>query len=142
MLTSVLLAQQEALKCLDILDGVTLVNPKPADEAIAHHARIAAGCSILDSVEHAHDALLGPGQLCASKDVAIATVRGAEAVVEVWFHVLVANHLYMTVVSPWAPAGTNLFRKQDDPQFIPTSDIQRCCIYHSTPDPNVVAVVP
>ena len=142
MLTSVLLAQQEALKGLNILDGVALVNPKPANEAIAHHARIAAGRGILESVEHAHDALLGPGQLCASKDVAVATLQGADAVVEVWFHVLVANHVYMTVVSPWTPAGTNLFQKQDDPLFIPTSDIQRCCIYHSTPDPGVVAVVP
>ena len=53
MLTSVLLAQQEALKGLGILDGVALVNPKPASEAIAHHARIAAGCKISDSVEHA-----------------------------------------------------------------------------------------
>lgn len=142
MLTSVLLAQQEALKGLNILDGVALVNPKPANEAIAHHARIAAGRGILESVEHAHDALLGPGQLCASKDVAVATLQGADAVVEVWFHVLVANHVYMTVVSPWTPAGTNLFRKQDEPLFIPTSDIQRCCIYHSTSDPGVVAVVP
>ena len=142
MLTSVLLAQQEALKGLAILDGVALVNPKPASEAIAYHAKIAAGCTVLDSVEHAHDVFLGPGQLCASKDVAIATVQGAEAVVEVWFHVLVANHVHMTVVSPWAPAGTNLFRKQDDPLFIPTSDIQRCCIYHPTSEPGVVAVVP
>ena len=143
MLTSALLAQQEALKGLNILDGVALVNPKPANEAIAHHARIAAGRGILESVEHAHDALLGPGQLCASKDVAVATLQGANAVVEVWFHVLVANHVYMTCCEPLDTCRHQSLSEAGRASVHPNpSDIQRCCIYHSTSDPGVVAVVP
>ena len=136
------LSQAESLQSFQVNSGICLVNPKPAEEAVAVHARAVAGGSALDAVQQASDAMLGPGRLCATQDVALAKVQGQQRIVEVWFHVSI-DQVHFSVVSPWAPAAApNAFKKADSPMFVPTADIERCCVWHPTNDPEVIIVVP
>ena len=136
------LSQAESLQSFQVNSGICLVNPKPAEEAVAVHARAVAGGSALDAVQQASDAMLGPGRLCATQDVALAKVQGQQRIVEVWFHVSI-DQVHFSVVSPWAPAAApNAFKKADSPMFVPTADIERCCVWHPTNDPEVIIVAP
>lgn len=141
LLQNVVLSQLQDMKQIQTFDGIWLENPVPCEEDLATHVRMIAGRFALEPVWFSRDAFLGMGRLCGAKDLALVDGAGGQQVAEVWFHVQVGD-VSLSCVSPWTPAGTNLFRKQDAAEFVPTRFIAKCLIYRPTDDASVVAVAP
>lgn len=141
LLQNVVISQLEDMKRMKTFDGIFLENPVLCDEALAAQVRMVAGRSPLETVWFSHDAFLGMGRLCAARDLALCRLASGECVAEVWFHVQVGD-VSLSCVSPWTPAGPNLFRRQDAPELAPTREIVRPVLSRQTDDALVVAVAP
>lgn len=116
---------------------VALVNARPASTILQAHAVKHLEVPINTPVEAAEVAFFRTNETVQRGDVAIAVIDSTPTVGEIWLHLGIQGEI-LTCWSPWVPLGKNRFHIQKQPCFIPTSSIERVCIYRTEGDKALV----
>lgn len=141
LLKQVTLSQMGSLKDLDIGEGFRLIKPGEASNTLKVHMRTFLGLQPFEALvsQVGMAAFLNASTKCHSKDVIVATRFGVQTVGEVWCFVS-ANGADYVCWSPWETLGANMFTVRDNPEFLPVSSIERCCIYRKDLDGRAMVV--
>ena len=130
-----------SLNGLDIGEGFRLIKPGDASTSLMVHVRKFLGLQRFESlvVSVGMAAFLNASSKCHSKDVIVSTRLGVQTVGEVWFFIS-ANGAGYVCWSPWKAIGANMFTVCENPEFLPVSSIERCCIHRKDRDGRAMVV--